>query len=194
MQQRSEGTRQNILETALGLFARHGYAATGVAEICHAAGVSKGAFYHHFPSKHELFLDLLKGWLAQLDEKLAAILRADQPVPQTLIQMAGELRWVFSEARGNLPMFLEFWLQASRDPQVWEAAIAPYHRYQAYFKELIQRGIDEGSLRPVDAENAARTLVSIAMGVLLQGLLDPHGADWPAIAQDSISILLEKEG
>jgi len=62
MQQRSEETRKHILEAAQRLFSAKGYDATGVAEICQAAGVSKGAFYHHFLTKQAVFLVLLENW------------------------------------------------------------------------------------------------------------------------------------
>jgi len=62
-QQRSEETYSRILDAAAASFARNGYERTGVAEICHAAGISKGAFYYHFSSKQALFLALLQRWL-----------------------------------------------------------------------------------------------------------------------------------
>src|SRR5512145_1840697 len=107
MQARSEETRQHILEAALRRFANHGYNAASVDEICTDAGVSKGAFYHHFPSKQAVFIALLEGWLASVDASLKA---ARQPtVPATLIGMAERLPEILIAADGNLPMFLEFW-------------------------------------------------------------------------------------
>jgi hypothetical protein len=50
-QRRGEETHNRILDAALEAFARYGYDATGVAEICRRADVTKGGFYHHFPSK-----------------------------------------------------------------------------------------------------------------------------------------------
>ena len=47
-------TRDSLMEAAFGLVRRQGLAATRVDEICAAAGVSKGAFFHHFRSKDEL--------------------------------------------------------------------------------------------------------------------------------------------
>ena len=51
VQQRGEETHNRILDAAMEAFARDGYDDTSVAEICNLAGVTKGGFYHHFPSK-----------------------------------------------------------------------------------------------------------------------------------------------
>lgn len=53
-------TRKLILDAAYGLFARQGYGQTSVDGIITEAGASKGAFYHHFASKEELFRALLE--------------------------------------------------------------------------------------------------------------------------------------
>jgi len=189
-QRRAEKTRERILKAAEECFARDGYDATGVAEICELAGVTKGAFYHHFPSKQAVFLASLQGWLGRLDAGME-VLRAGAPtVPQGLLHMADLTRFIFSEARGRLPIFLEFMAQASHDREVWLATVAPYRRYHDRFAEIIRAGIAEGSLRPVDPDSAARAIVALAVGMLLQGLLDPDGADWGQATRDGMSMLL----
>ncbi|HSO08290.1 MAG TPA: TetR/AcrR family transcriptional regulator [Pelomicrobium sp.] len=52
-------TRERLLQAGLALMLSKGYAATTVDEICAAAGVSKGSFYHAFPSKEDLGLAIL---------------------------------------------------------------------------------------------------------------------------------------
>jgi AcrR family transcriptional regulator len=189
MQQRSEETRTHILEAALRRFANHGYNAASVDEICADAGVSKGAFYHHFPSKLAIFLALLEGWLQSVDATLAS---ARQPtVPATLVKMTDMLPDIFATADGRLPMFLEFWLQASRDETIWAATIAPYQRYQQYFATLVEQGKTEGSFRAdIDARAAAQAIVALAVGLLLEGLLAPQDTDWQKTARVSMDILL----
>ena len=191
MQQRSEETRNHILQASQRLFSTNGYDATGVAEICQAAGVSKGAFYHHFPSKQAVFLKLLENWLEILDGGLKVISQGTQDVPHILLQMSDILTEVFQTADGQLPLFLEYWLQASRDEAIWKATIAPYRHYQEFFTALVQRGIDEGSFREVDAHIAAQTLVALAVGLLLQGLLNPRGADWSQMPRQCMQLFLD---
>jgi len=191
MQARSTETRNRILNVSLELFSRNGYEATGVAEICLAAGVSKGAFYHHFPTKQAIFLELLHTWLGMLDEHMKAARQEAKNVPQALMNMGGLMQMVFQEASGRLPMFLEFWTQASHDPLVWQAIIAPYQRYQVYFKSLIETGIAEGSLEVDDPETAARALVAMGVGLLLMGVLEGQDERSAQLPLQSIKILLD---
>jgi AcrR family transcriptional regulator len=188
---RGEETRSRILEAAAECFARHGYDASGVAEICQHAGVTKGAFYHHFPTKQAVFLELLNQWLKVLDAQLATAQVGATTVPERFIRMADMAQHVFQMADGRLPMFLEFLIEARHDPAIWQAVIAPYRQYRAFFADIIRAGVAEGTLQPVDPEIAAQVVVSLAVGLVSQGVFDPTGADWGQVTQKGIQILLD---
>ncbi len=191
MQQRSVETRERILSSALSTFSESGYERTSVSEICSTANVSKGAFYYHFPSKQALFLELLESWLTGIDLFLQTAQKQTPSIPEALTQMAEMIPLVFQDAGGWLPMFLEFWTQSARDHEVWEKVIAPYRRYQDFFTGLIQAGIQEGSLKPEHAaDKSARVIVALAVGFLLQSLMDPELEDWGQTTQEGIKILL----
>ncbi len=190
-QQRSEETRARLLEAAEACFSESGYDGAGVAKICRRAGVSKGAFYHHFQTKQAIFLELLNRWLEGLDAQMAQAWQDAANVPAALFHIAGMVRQVFDVGRGRLPIFLAFWMQASHDPDIWRATIGHYRHYQAVFAEMIDAGIEEGSIAPVNASAAAQAIVSLGAGLIFQGLLDPEGADWGQAAEESIQILLE---
>jgi AcrR family transcriptional regulator len=194
VQVRSEETRTRILQSAMKLFSETGFDATGVAEICGTAGVSKGAFYHHFETKQAVFLQLLEDWLQQVDADLQTALSEAPTVVDGLLGMAARTREVFSAADGRLSILLEFWSQARKDPVVWERTIAPFRRYRDAFAGIIAKGIEEGSLRPIDADKAAQALMSLAVGIILQGVLDPKGARWDRVIQDTIGMLVEGIG
>lgn len=57
-------SRQRLLDAALHEFRSRGYAATTVDDLCRAAGVGKGSFFHHFPSKEALALEAVNHWNA----------------------------------------------------------------------------------------------------------------------------------
>ncbi|MGC8782556.1 MAG: TetR/AcrR family transcriptional regulator [Anaerolineae bacterium] len=190
-QDRGDETRNRILTAAAECFTRAGYDATGVAEICARAGVSKGAFYHHFPSKQALFLVLVEQWLQGVDAPLRATRGAHETARGQLIGLAQAVKPVFARAGGQIPMFLEFWRQAAKDPQVWQATIEPYRRFRAAFAGLIRDGIADGSLRPADPDVAALAIVSLGVGLVVQAALDPAGEDWGRAAEAALRLLLE---
>lgn len=59
---RTAETRSRILDATRGLVLRQGFTATGVDQICREAGLTKGAFFHHFKSKEALGLAALADW------------------------------------------------------------------------------------------------------------------------------------
>jgi len=191
IQQRGEETRSRILQAAEECFARYGYDGTGVAEICRRAGVTKGGFYHHFPTKQALFLEMLEQWLSGLDTQLEAARSGAETVPEELWCMSALMRQVFQEAEGKLPIFLQFLTKAGHSPAVWQATVAPFRKYHVFFATMVQQGITQGSFRPLDADLATRVLLSFAIGLLVQGLLDPHGADWGHVGQAGLQMLLQ---
>lgn len=190
-QMRADQTREQLLAAALHLFTRHGYEATRVAEICAAAGLSKGAFYHHFASKQAVFLTLLQQWVGGLDSVFAVSGLQGESAAERLLAMTGMFERAFSEAAGQLPMFMEFWRQAAKEPEVWQATIEPYRRFRAAFSDVVGEGIREGSFRPVNPELAGQTLVALGVGLILQGAMDVDAADWGKVARESVGLLLE---
>ena len=192
MQQRSEETITQIMAAAIHLFSHSGYEAASVADICAKADVSKGAFYYHFPSKQALFLAIVDQWLQGVDTQLFSSRRENETVPQSIARMAKTLGFVFQAASGQLPMFMEFMVQASRDQAVWKATIAPYRRYQQQFAALLEEGQKEGSIRPdVDIQSVSWSLLSLAIGILLQGVVDPRAADWDKVTKTGVQLILD---
>lgn len=186
--QRGEETRRRITEAAIERFSAEGYKAASVDEICFRAGVSKGAFYYHFKTKRDLFLALLRDWLDGLDRAMQASRRST--IPETLLQLTAVLPMMMGSAQGRINMWLEFWLQASRDKAVWKQTIAPYRHYRELFSGMIEEGIAEGTLRKIDPQVAAQAILSMAVGLFLQSVLDPKGADWQEIAEHSVQLLM----
>lgn len=83
---RSATTSHAILKAARVLFARHGYDAVSIDQVAQQAGYAKGAFYHHFASKREVFEQVLDGIQAQLAVKVErrAQLAPAGPLPRVL--------------------------------------------------------------------------------------------------------------
>jgi len=192
-QQRGEETRSHILDVAGALFAQRGYDATSVADICDGAGVTKGAFYHHYESKQSVFLELRDRWLTPLDTQLALTRAAGETVPEVLQRVSDMVQAIFAAAGDDQrqQIFLELLSAARHDETILPALLAPTRKYRELFSGLISAGIKEGTLRKVDRDLAAQVFVSLGLGLVMQSLLDPHGADWGAISARAIPLLLQ---
>jgi AcrR family transcriptional regulator len=70
--EQSQATRAALIATAGELFAERGYAAVGTEEIVRATGVTRGALYHHFAGKTELFEAVYEDVERKLVERIAA--------------------------------------------------------------------------------------------------------------------------
>lgn len=189
-QQRSAHTRARILAAAESAFAQTGYDAAGLDTICVAAGVTKGAFYHHFASKEALFLALLEEWLARLAEEFDQARAAGQAAPEALRALSPALGQVLVAGQGQLPIYLEFWVRALRDEAVRARLLEPYRHFNTFFTDLIAAGVADGAFISLDADLAGRVLVSLAVGLVVQGLMEPTGADWSAVGQAGLAWLL----
>jgi AcrR family transcriptional regulator len=69
---RGAATRERLLAAARRLFGERGYEATSIESVLEASGVARGALYHHFPSKAELFDAVLADVLIEIAERSAA--------------------------------------------------------------------------------------------------------------------------
>jgi AcrR family transcriptional regulator len=83
---RRRPTQQGLVRAALGLYRRRGIAATGVAEICTRAGVTKGVFSHHFPNgKDDLTIAVIDANSAQVREGFKTAAATGRP-PAALVR------------------------------------------------------------------------------------------------------------
>jgi AcrR family transcriptional regulator len=69
---RAEATRQALLTSARSLFGDKGYAATSVDEVVKHAGVTKGALYHHFKDKDQLFRAVVEAVKLEVTQSAAS--------------------------------------------------------------------------------------------------------------------------
>lgn len=190
-EERSQETRSRILAVAEQSFAERGYDVTSVDSICHAAGVSKGAFYYHFPSKGSVFVALLNAWLGELDRQFAAARAGGGSVPQQVAAMAAGVDEIYHVAGTKWNILLEFWAKSKADPEVAHSTVDMIRRYQGFFQQVLERGMSEGSLQVNDSNLAATVMLSVVLGLLLQGILDPEGKDWGALMQRVLAVLME---
>ena len=190
LKDKGKESRKKLLEAAEACFTKYGFHASSVDMICKAAGMSKGAFYHHFTSKQELYLEMLDQWLKIIDRYIESA-RSDSKNVLELFRNIGEAKLLFQEAAGKLPIFIELWVRASRDEELKKITIGSYYKYLELFKSLIDEGINEGLIKKVNPDTVSRMVIAVAVGFIMQSMLDPEGTDWDRVARECPEIILK---
>jgi AcrR family transcriptional regulator len=174
-------TRRHILDAAAAAFAKHGYAGTSLNDLIKAAGITKGGFYFHFPSKEALALvvvqDKQETWLRDVS---AAALRHTRAVEQ--LQAAGE---ALCDLYDRDPTFgsiaklcRELGFDEGEATPIGRMSIQVFTTWFRFTAMLIERGQAEGDLRrDVDAMAAAEVAVASFLGIKDMADLMSGGAD-----------------
>src|SRR5215207_727766 len=86
---RTAATRAALVAAARRLFAEHGYAEVGTERVAQAAGVTRGALYHQFADKADLFAAVLEAVQVDLSQRLIAVVAAMPPDDPMAMLTAG---------------------------------------------------------------------------------------------------------
>ena len=149
-----------ILAAALSLFIAHGYHGLSMRLIAEAVGVSKAALYYHFQDKEQLFLAVLDSQLAHFETLIDRSSAEEHSARQRIRHLVSEILSQPVEMRAAIR------LASQEMAHLSEPARAAFNRsYHARFIDKIQTvleaGIDQGQLRPVDPGVATWALLGI---------------------------------
>ena len=167
-------TRSRILAVARDMFHSRSYADVGIQEICHAARVQKGSFYHFFPSKRDLALaviddmadDWAHGFVAEaFDSDLPPVERLD-----FLIDAAYYWQKASADMEGRMPgcLFGNLALEMSTRDDVMRARLnAVFDKARDQFRAALDEAVGTGALAAMDTEATASAMLAYLEGVIL---------------------------
>ncbi len=182
---RSEATRQRLITAARALFGERGYAAVGTEEIVQAAGVTRGALYHQFRDKADLFAAVAEEVEAEIAERIAAGVAASGDDPL-----------------GGLRAGAQLFLDVCAEPEVeriilldapavlgWEAWRDLAGRYGLGLVQLaLQGAMEAGAIVPQPVVPLAHVLI----GALDECALYVSRAEDPATARHECTAILDR--
>lgn len=160
----SSTTRERIIDEAMYLFSQHGYAATSVAKIEAAAGLSPGAggLYHHFASKEAVLAAGIERQLARLDA-LREIRRVLTPLGDLKAELTLIARYILAELDSEAELLRILASETRNRPELLTSAVdqlvnSSFDGFAAW--------IGERSGRVLPAEEA-RAIATLGLGSLL---------------------------
>ena len=167
-------TKQRILESAQTLLHEHNYADVGVAEICSAAGVKKGSFYHFFPSKRDLTLAVLDSTFELIKAEILSKAFTAKLPPMERLQRFTELNYQFQHDMykniGVVPgcQFANLAAEQATQDEVLRIKIANvFARIQEAIKDTLQDAISNGDIGNINTDATAAAMFAYLEGVIL---------------------------
>lgn len=168
-QERRHATRRRLLDAALTLFRDQGVGATNTEAILRAAGVSRGALYHHFESKDELVAAVYEEQAAASIERATRPKRVDRPALDWLLE--GCLAWMDDASRPDVARIL---LEEGPAALGWDRCRQIEDRHGlARIRTALQFAVEAGEIHLESVDLLARML-SAALGEAAIALARAH--------------------
>ncbi len=181
----SSTTRDRIIDQAMHLFSEHGYAATSIAKIEAAAGLTPGAggLYHHFQSKEAVLAAGIERQLARLDA-LREIHRVLTPVGDLRAELILTARYILNELDSESELLRILASEARARPQILTAAV---DQLVSSTFEGLAGWIDEHAERPI-ARSRATAIAAVGLGSLFSSRLLRDVLGIPAQIDDEVLV------
>lgn len=165
---RPDERRAHLFDAALAVFAELGYDRATLSDVVDRIGVTKGCLYHHFQSKEQLFLALLRDRVAAAvrddEEALTATTGCREHVLRSLV----ERHWAHLQEPGQIELTT---LAITELPKIPDAGRDVFNdvvaRKRAMMREALERENPGGEVRPVEVELAATIIPWMILGVAL---------------------------
>lgn len=154
---------KQILDAAIAVFGEHGLADARLEDIAKRAGLSKGTIYLYFPNKEELFREVVRTSVIAFIARAEVILETERnPTEAVRAWMNGYWTWLRSPVFPVVHRLVNSELRNFPDLAAFYATEV-IERAQRLVRGMLERGMDAGVFRRMDAAVASRMLSAVFM-------------------------------
>lgn len=162
---KSQNTIANILAAAATLFVEKNYAEVTMEQIALASGVSKGAIYHHFPSKEQLYLELIHTDLSEKRRLFREAIAVSAPARQRLYNLTAVF-FGLPPIKRDLLKLIRRDINIFTDPFRGQLVKAYQSALPEIVEDIIRDGIDNGEIPATDARLLSWQFVAMVEVIL----------------------------
>ena len=161
-----DSTKNQILEAALRVFVKSGFSKTTMDDIVNESGLSKGAIYHHYGSKKELFLALIDYWENYFFKNIINKDLTNNNPDELLRDITLDVIKAFKSSKHIFLAELEFWSLSNHDLDVRKRTTELYSKLIVLFRSIISKGVNSGLYKNIDLDVAALSVMTSLQGVI----------------------------
>ena len=157
--------QSQIMEAAMKVFTKKGFASARMDDIVKESGLSKGAIYHHYEGKKDVFLALIEHWETQTFPNFYSRNGKERTASDTLRDFANEILKVFKSRSYVFHAEVEFWSLSNQDDEVRKRSQELYEKIINLFELVINKGIREKEFIKVETRMVAIYILSVFQGI-----------------------------
>ncbi len=165
------GSRQQILDVALKLFAHKGYAAATVREIVDTVGITAPSLYYYFGNKEGLYMELMQTHCARIDQALESHMHTSSSARERLKDLVDKIFLHVANDRDFFRLMFTVYYGPSQGAPYCD--FLSYHaKFHAAIKKIIEEGIASGEFQPGNSGYMTwviRGVVQLAMEEQIKG-------------------------
>ena len=187
----SKKQRQSqIMEAAMKVFTKKGYANARMDDIVEEAGLSKGAIYHYYKGKRELFLALIEHWETQTFPDFYIKSEKNLSASDALRNFSNEIIKVFKTRNYVFHAEVEFWSLSNQDDEVRKRSQILYEKIINLFELVIKKGIRTKEFIKVDPRTTAIYMLSVFQGINWFCIFDDKTLSAENYIRESIELII----
>ena len=187
----SDERKSQILKAAEGVFTKKGFDEARMDDIADETGLSKGTLYLYFKSKDDLIIAILDRMFQREFKQLEDLNRDDISATDAIWRLTDLIAKDIVGMVRLVPIVYQFLALAFRNKVVQKALKKYVNRYMDILTPIIQRGIDSGEFRQVDAREVALAGGAIIEGTLLLWVYDKSLVEPEKHIRSGMKLLLE---
>ncbi len=187
--------RERLVRSGRELMLERGYTAVGIAELCESAGVNKGSFYHAFPSKQDLALEVIDRFAGESSALFDDMVTGVGP-PLTRLRRFFDAVYTHQRERraecGRVQGCLLGGLaqeMSGQDPVLRKRLGEAFDWQVGRFERAIAEAVGRGDLPRLDARRAARSLTALHQGALLLAKTTNDPEPLARLGEDALRLL-----
>lgn len=176
-----KNTKQKICNTALSLFLEQGYN-VGINEIIEKSGTSKGAFYHHFKSKDELFTETIDHFFFRHVEVDMSVNASTKSFKEKILETVALAFIPFKQINKMLPEagtsnYLKILSEYPDHRNLRENNVIYFNRFVQIIAEITQTAINDKTIKNIDVQTFSWHVGLLIDGSIVNAILISNNVD-----------------
>jgi AcrR family transcriptional regulator len=182
--------KKQILEAALKIFIKKGYAKTTMDDIVGLSGLSKGALYHYYKSKKDLFLDLIDHWEVYTFKNFYQKSSKYNSASNTIRLFGQNVLKTLKNKKIAYLAEVEFLSLSNHDLDIKHRSQLLYDKLLNLFEKVVAKGIKQGEFKELDIRTTAMFIIAVFQGINWFAIFEENSVSAESYIENSIDLII----